>query len=439
MKTLILNDFRYYFKNKTKLLLTILFILFFVGGIKLYDTLELKELREEAVYVKKKSFYFYELTETLKYEEMIKLAERSGKPIEYWQDYDNEDQLTEEIYGKGLPFESAFHIHNISAAYASTIYNDRMNLELTPYRLEILSSELELLNQLNDEDRLKTLDVIFKTKFSDEFEIDESLKQAHLEKERLSKLLDTLTPDDFNKYTLTNSNLTGKVFEGYYLMGILIFILILFYDLISKDFDNDSYRTLYSGPYKRSLIIKSKIAFSLIYTLICIVLGLFLAHLVLFFSKTVSYNVLSHRHGYILHPTIMNLEFLSPFKSSLSQIIVPVFVQSIVSVILGSLMITSFMLLIHYLSFKLKSSSSTLTLLSFLLLVLFFINMTEVKNLLAILVPLFAFSYSSILHGEAYVNVYLLILMSIVWIILITKFIFKDLDTMDLLGGDHND
>lgn len=449
MKYLLKSDLLYYVKNKTKLVLSIAFIFSFLGIIFLYDNLELSEIKKE---YQKLRYYPVILNHefTPVYDLWNNYENKYGLPYnfedsddfvlhEFWsteygiQTKEKIEALDDEVY------QTTDELREMYTSYATLHAGGRMNVELTLYRQEINRLQIKLYELFHTSD-IDFLDDNFLAKMDENRPyFFDSYDNLLLEKDRLQVLGDTSTPDDFNYYTITNSNYLSKVFEGLSLFIILVFILALFYDLFSKDFVTRGYITLFSSPYPRSKIILSKLLFGVLYSLFLITIGITIASLYMFIQTRIGYNIVPKRHGYILHPVFMNTSIFSFLTNKVSITIVPMLFKNIVSLITGISLIGLWISIINYISFKLKSSSSTLTIGVFALLAVFFINFTPTRTALSYVFPIFAYNFDYILKGEVGLNFIYLIVLSIILSVLLNKYFFKDILTTDILDGDSND
>lgn len=423
MKRLIKNNFIYYFNSSAKLLLSITFVLSFIGMIFIYDSFELNMIKAKANKIRLQSYNLNGLCSSY-------LDSLNIEPI--YNDYGELVTEDENLNSKcAMINETGFKLANVMGSYATLHSGGRMNVELTPFRLEINRLELELYDLLGEDVANSVLDVS---------DYDNALQHKLVEQKRLEKLISNLTPDYFNKYTTTLANYPSKVFEGLSLLSILTFLLLLFYDLFSKDFETGTYRHIYSLPYSRKKIVLSKIIFTFIYTLGLIIVGIILGSLYLFFATRTGYNVVAMRHGYILHPVIVNINPFTIFGAFPKYIIISTLVNNIITFFTGFFLIGLWLILISTISFKLKSSASTLTIGTFVLLVVFFIDQTQYTNLFAYFMPLFGFNFTEALINPKNINVLYLIIISFLISYLLLKLLTKHLDSSDFLkSGEHND
>ena len=441
MKRLIENNFLYYTKNLTKIFLSIAFILSFISVVFVYDNLELNQIKREAGALRLQStgsdsgLLIRALAEQNDFD--IEGTELSEKLYFYlYSDtefYNGETfQLTEEDLKVLVPIKEINEIHNqigiLQNGLSSLHEGGRMNIELTSFRSEISKKYAELADILGWE-------VVA------EYANDGAHTAAYLEADhnRLMKLVESNTPDYFNKYTVTATNYPSKVFEGLSLFTILVFVLLLFYDLFSKDFDYDTYRTIFTEPYTRKTIIQSKLVFAFLYTGFLILIGMGITLLYLMIVKRVGYNILPSRVGYLLHPVLININPFTMIGLKELYIVVPVLVLNVLTIIVGGLLISLWIMFVSGLSFKLKSSSSTLTISTFILLAVFFISLTPFDTYFTLFMPLFGFTYEAYMQHQSFMNVIYLIVLTLVYIFVINKVFMKDITGIDLLGGDAND
>lgn len=445
MKRLILNNFIYYKTSKTKLFISFAFIISFFFMLNVYDELELQTIRSQSDHFRVESYsvnlldsyidFKDEQLNTLNFwDEVYPVYEpipgdlfNGQEFLGYFYDGDNQEILEHLAIIKELR-EIESPLSSLLNDYSTLYSGGRMNVELTPYRYEINKIRLELLELVGEETTLHLLS----------FESPQSENLIRANQIRYEKLMNAQTPDDFNQYTVTFHNYPGKVFEGYMLFVILIFVLLLFYDLFSKDFEYDTYRTIYSSAYPRETIVKSKLAFSLIYTFILISIGMIITMIFLLLSKRIGYNVVASRVGYLFHPTLLNVNILSVLGQDAHYLVIPVIVKNLIVIFTGFLMIYMCLQGILYLSLKTKSSSTTLTVGVFILLASFFAGITSLKNVGSFVIPLFGFNFNSFIEGSSLMNIVYLILLLIIYNIVLSK-IFKTAYTTDLLGGDHHD
>lgn len=423
MKRLVKNNFIYYFNSGAKVLLSIVFVFSFTGLIFVYDTLELNMIKGEANIIRLQSYTLNSLCYSyLVSHDIENIYNEHGELVSDDEELNNKCQRLNEV---------GFELGDVLSSYATLHAGGRMNVELTPHRLEINRLELELYDLAGEDFANSVLGVS---------NYDNAYEYKLVDQERLEKLIYTLTPDYFNKYTITLANYPSKVFEGLSLFVIFIFLLLLFHDLFSKDFETDTYRHLYSLPFTRKKIILSKIIFSFIYTLGLIFLGIILGSIYLLFATRIGYNVVRLRHGYLLHPIIININPFTIFGASPKYAIISTLFNNVVTFVTGFSLIGLWLLIINTLSFKLKSSSSVLTTLTFVLMTIFFIDQIQFTNLFAFFIPLFGFNFSEILINPKNINVLYLVLISVIVGYFLLKLLIHGIVDSDFLGsGEHND
>lgn len=409
-----------------------------------YDSFELNRITSEADMYRGHSYMYSGLADSYQQLHMEELEainyyeetyiDESSDELGFFQfhgiayDGDNVDiqkhvDIINELYE--LSSEMADRLSSFASLYAG----GRMNVELTPYRYEINTMRLRIYDLLGEEDALTIL----------EFENPNSYEYVLKEQKRLEILMDSATPDDFNEYTVTIANYPSRALEGLMLFVILVFALLLFYDLFAKDFDAQTYRTIFTEPYSRKTIIQSKVFFAVIYLFLLIIIGMLSVTIYLLFVRRIGYNVLSTRFGYMLHPTLMNINILSLIGREPTYIILPALAVNIISIMTGVALLSVWIMATLTMSYKLKSSASTLTIGVFVLLAIFFINFTPLKDAFSYIVPLFGFNYTRMITGESPLVIIYIIILSIVFQGILAKIIYKDSDNSDLLGGDSHD
>lgn len=429
MKRLITNNFLYYFKSLSKVILSIAFVLSFIGIVFVYDNLELSVIKSQAG----------------PYRTNSSSRELYGIRQDYLKQYalDNNIDNLEELYNSdNISLEHEELMININSldsliselsetlnGFSSLHAGGRMNLELTPYRLKISDLYVELAEIVGWENLIKSVEI----------KPTDSINYFKAENKRLHKLELSQTPDYFNDYTVTVTNYPSKALEGLGLFTIFIFILFLFYDLFSKDFDYDTYRTIFTEPYSRKTIIKSRLAFAFLYTIILILIGMLITIVYLSVQKRVGYNVHPSRMGYILHPVLLNINPLVLFNLEPVYLVVPVIIKNIITILISGLLITLFLLFVCGLSFKLKSSASTLTISSFILISLIFVFFIKFDPYISLIIPLFGFGFNSYFSGYSFISIFYLIILTLIYIKFVNKVLFKDISNIDMLGGDDND
>lgn len=435
MKKLIKNNFIYYTRSIPKILISIAFIISLLSMLKLYDNLEvfnnaklvnetrfLSDAKLTKAYQEVNSDYLEEIDySTFLYTRYNHFGERvdnnaTREQLEQEREFDKL-ALIEMNYSK-LRDDLA------------TIYGGgRMSYGLTFNRLSTAQVYLEIYDNFEIS--------IAENAISQNY----NLKEDYIRQEvkRLTILNNSNTPDDFNEYTVTFSNLLSKMFDSLFLFTILVFSLLLYYDLFSKDYHYKTYRLVFSEGYSRYEIILSKILFAILYTMLLITMGLLLISINLIMTKRVGYNVNPSRMGYIFHPYIINVNPLTIFNFKPLYIIIPAIVKNIIVMISGTLIITMWILLISTISFKSKSSSTTLTMGVFILLTMLFTNFTFIKYYVGLIVPLYAFNIERFMNGISKSNFIIVILTSIAYSYILFKVITKNIDTIDLLDGDSND
>lgn len=418
MKTLIKHNLLYYYKNKTKLILSVLFIFSFFGMVFIYDNFELREIKNKATQLRLDSYQFRNLANQIHYDnnyfEKNFVFDFDALSDEEKADYELMEQLS----------KTYMLLDNL----ASQQNGGRLNVELTPFRLETTKSLLKLQKMMEAE------------------EFDELLSQTSInpdtiaiENVRLEKLMATLTADDFNEYTITANNLVSNVFQGYFLLMVLTFILLLFYDLFSKDYDHRTYQILFSEPIERKTIFQSKVVFALIYSLALILIGCLMTFIYLLTVRRMGYNIIPDRIGYIFHPVLVNINPLTLFGMSPKLVILPMIINNLLALLTGSSIIVFWILLILTVSFKLRSSSNTLTASVFLIIATFFISLIPVSIIFEYVFPISNFRFYDSLRGLSNINFIYIWLLSALWSYLTYRFYIKDVETIDILGGDYND
>lgn len=425
MKTLIKNEFLYYQKNSSKLVLSILFILSFFVMLNVYDNFELQEINKESHILRREAneVEFPNINSQKIYNIYNKM---------YQQEYDDSIEITPAEIALLEEYEQMNAITNETGTlfrdFATLHARGRMNQELTPYREIIYRNILEIYQKsakLSDDDSY----------LLDRYQDIPLLKIKH---QQALKLLDSETPDNFNYYTTTFANYPSKVFEGSMLLVTLVIVLLLFYDLFSKDFEHLTYKTIYTNPYPRNKIIKAKLLFAILYTLLLITIGIVIVSVYLLFVRRSGYNVLDNRQGFIFHPEIINVNPLTILNQKPIYILIPVILKNIISILLGLSIIILWILLIVNISFKLKSSNSTLTILTFALIATFFINSFNFNTLFQYIFPIFAYPFDNIIVGLEPINMYYLFIVTNLYNYFLYKYINRDISKMDLLDGDYN-
>lgn len=392
MKRLIKNNFLYYRKSRTKIIISICFVLSFFVMVFVYDRLELDEI-------------------------LLVNRRREQIAVVDYEKFDFEDEYLNELVGNLNSLESGYFFLHASG---------RMNYELTPYRHQMNQTILAIYEHLGDQQDVLTVP-------------GKSLDTLKVEGQKLDYLQNHLIADDFSKYTITAANFPSKVFEGPFLFVILVFALILFYDLFSKDFDLKTYRTVYSSTDSRQKIVLSKIVFALLYFTALIIISILFLRIYLLLIKRSGYNVIPSRAGSLLHPRIMNLNFLSFISREPILITVPTYLYNFISVIYGLSLIYLWISFISLLSFKLKSSNNTLIISTYSLFAIYASNESILRNYLIYFLPIVAFDYHSSLSGEHPMNIMMMFIINIVLTLVIHSLLNKNLNTMDLLDGNHND
>lgn len=424
MRKIIKNEFTYYLKNYSKLFLSLLLIFSFFLLLMGYDKFELDTIKKEPAILRKElASAPFNNHSYLDFDYIIKQWDQVYDPsITYEPETQGIIDLMKESY------DIYNELGNLYSGYITLHHGGRMNLELTAYR-DLIYSNLIKLYEIEEE--LGNPDLKMIDRFDD-------LDHLKLESERLNILKESETPDDFNYYTVTLSNYPSKVFEGLMLFVILIILLLLFYDLISKDFENLTYKNIYTTPIKRNKIIFGKLMFAFLYSVLLITLGIILVSLYLLFVRRIGYNVLSNRLGYILHPQIINLNYTLGFNNIVTYTIVSQLFKNIISIILGISLIIFWILLIVYLSFKLKSSNSNLTILTFLLISIYFVNSFDFKKYFQYVFPIFNFNFELSIIGDNPISVIYIFVLTSIYNIVLFILINRDISKIDLLDGEYD-
>ena len=426
MKTLIKNEFFYYKKNKTKLILSILFVISFFIMLFVYDNMELNA-------ISKKASTFRNYSRNVQFHVLDIDYDIYDKYYHYLYNPNFKEEMSEEeltlIKKLNHLDEIQMELSELFTNYATLYSGGRMNLELTPYRNLISENVLKYyaaVESIVENDKAYILE--------DYSDID----LVNIEYKKYEKLLDSETPDNFNYYSITMMNYPSKVFEGYMLLIILVFMLLLFYDLFSKDFETLTYKTIYTTPYDRNTIIKSKIIFAFLYTLLLLLIGISSVSIYLLLYKRVGYNVLASRVGYIFHPEIININPLSIITNKPIYILIPIIFKNIISIILGVSIILFWLLLILNISLKIKASNSTITILTFVLIMIFFVSNFNVTKHLKLIFPLFAYNFDENIIGTQAINMYYIFILTNTLNYILYKYINTDISNIDLLDGEYN-
>lgn len=447
MRALLKNDYLYYTRNKTKLLLSIVFIISFLFVVIYYDRQEVKLNKENAIELRVESYKYRRLARER--EVILDLyREKYGSIVydmmqniyfadDFWFSKDGEDLLNKINTIQKELSTSTEDLYNMYNDFSSSLQDGLQNKNTTEHRLKIVNQQILIYDLLNN----SSLDLVDENFIQQYFSNTSaySYNDAHIEKQRLDILKETNTPDDTNYFAITNSNYGTKVFEGFSLFIILVFILLLFYDLFAKDFDTNVYRTLYSSPFKRSKIILSKLIFAFGYTFFLIICGVLISHVFIFIQRPTGFEIVGNRYGFIMHPHLINLNPLSLITKNETLTITSLLLKNIITLLTGTSIIVLWISLINIVSFKLKSSSSTLTIGVFTLLALYVVNMFSVRELFTFILPIFGFNYDYILSSTTTLNFYYIIIVSIIYVGIIHIYLLKDILTMDILDGDSND
>lgn len=356
MKRLIVNNFLYYFKSKTKLFISIAFVLSFFVMLNVYDQLEAVEIKYEAYQYRNAS-----------------------------QDY--HPSLVEDIYLESVDHEEMVElvrkIYHSHGDYAFLLSSGKTNYHLTPQRQDLNQSFIDFYDLVGEEN----LNLF--PSFPD-------IEKLRFEQGRYDLLMKHLIADDFNAYTLTAANSVSRIFEGFFLLVLMVFSLLLFHDLFSKDFDSKTYRHLYTTPHTRIRIVLSKLLFALLYLLFLLFVSTLLLVIVLLLIRRNEYNVVPTRIGDLRHLKLVNSNILSTFNHQLVYGLASNLSLNILSFLTGMSLLTLWLVLISYLSFKLKSSNNSLIVGIYILISIFAINLTPVKDLFTYVFPLFGFEYRSL-------------------------------------------
>ena len=406
MKKLIFNEFLYYVKNPFKLLISIAIILSFPLVYNEYTNLEQVKLKEESnhlVNIQTKNSSFYSSL-TQKYFTLESI------------DFDKLDELT---IIQGL-------LQNYSGGLVTQI-NGNMNVQISSFRYEIMKLYDQVYQLIGDDAYLLLSDF-----HQDSYDFIQS------ELNRLSILVNNNWVDENNEYTITLANYPSRVFEGLSLFTILALTLLLFYDLFSKDFENETYKTIYSTPIKRSKIVLSKLLFSLLYLFTLLIIGQIIVSIYLLLYHTDAYNLLSNKHGNILHPSLININSLNSFNKKVKYIIIPEYLKNIIFTFIGSSLIVLWISFLNIISFKSKSSSTTLSIGVFVLFMSNVLNLLNI-NIIKILVPISAYNFQTILISENSFNFISTILFTIFYIILFNYLLFKSVNTNDFVNTFENE
>lgn len=414
--------------------------------LKVYDTMELNnilkmsnEYRSQSYMAQSLEYNYMTLKEddlnALNFrDEVEELYEKDpSDPFNYEEyiglNYEGDDAtIKEEVEKINYLTKVSSEYSELLSGYSTLHAGGRMNVELTPYRHDINKFKLDIIEKFGYEDSKIILNL-------KEYETESYLRAEQV---RYEKLLSVMTADDFNNYTVTVANYPGKAVEGYMLFVIMVFVLALFYDLFSKDFEFNTYRTVYTEPHTRKSIVNSKILFAILYTVLLIGIGMLITTLYLLFSKRIGYNIISNRIGYMFHPVLINTNIFSMFGHEPIYSTVPVILKNIVMLIVGLSLVYLWIQCILYLSLKSKSSATTLTISVFVLMAAFFVNLTNFKDILSFLIPIFGFNFNKFFDGSS--NFYLAFFIIIIGIYNgLLRSQFKSFYSNDMLGGDSHD
>ncbi len=405
MKKLIFNEFLYYLKNPFKLLISIAIILSFPLVYNQYSKIEKTELKKASnQYVKIQS---------------INSTFNSNLIQNYFNlasfDHSKLDELTRI---QGL-------LQNYSGGLVTQI-NGNMNVQLSSFRYEIMKLYDEIYQLIGDDAALLLSD-----------NHDYSYEYIQSELERLSILVNNNWVDEYYEYTITLANYPSRVFEGLSLFTILALTLLLFYDLFSKDFENETYKTIYTMPIKRSKIVLSKLLFSILYLFGLLLIGQIITSIYLIFYHTNAYNVLSNKQGNILHPSLINLNSLISFNTKVNYLIIPEYLKNIIYIFIGSSLIILWISFLNIISIKSKSSSTSLSVGVFVLFMSYALNLLNI-SIIKILIPISAFNYHPTLTSENNFNLSFSLIMTLFYITSFNYLLFKSIDTSDFTNTFGN-
>ncbi|NLC34308.1 MAG: ABC transporter permease subunit [Erysipelothrix sp.] len=422
MKTLIKYDLKYYLSNRVKLMVALSFILSIFATIFVYDFLELTILPQEVVELRSTAYSLQSLEYNLIREheaEALKVMEADPSTLS-----DKEKGLLAGLRGE----IETVKLFSLFDNLASQFSGGRLNVELTPYRYEINKELLVLIDQI---------DPSYLEPILPKLDLSENYLKA--EQVRITSLMNSLTPDDINQFTITQNNLAGKVLQGYALIIAMVFVIFLYYDLFAKEYNQRTYQTLFSSPYPRKKIYISKILFAIGYTLALVLIAILLGSIYLALQTRVGYNVAPSRIGNIMHPMLMNINPLTLFNMQPIYITVPLIVYNILSLTTGMLLLSLWIIIMQFIASKVRSSSNTLTMSLFGLLVIFFVGLFEVSDKLSVFIPFLAYRFNDNISGLSSVNILVYLLVIIIYIVIGLRAYLFNVGKIDLLGGDHHD
>lgn len=406
MKKLIFNEFLYYLKNPFKLLISIAIILSFPLVYNEYTNLEKAKLKEES----------NQLVNT----QALNSTFNSNLVYNYFEletfDFDNLDELANI---QGL-------LQNYSGGLITQI-NGNMNVQISSFRYEIMKLYDEVYQLLGD-------DAYYVLKDNHQYSHNYILSEI----ERLEVLVNNNWVDEYNEHSITLANYPSRIYEGFSLFVILALTMLLFYDLFSKDFENETYKTIYTMPIKRSKIVLSKLLFSLLYLFTLLIIGQIIVSIYLIFYHTNAYNLLSNKHGNILHPSLININSLISFNNNAKYIMIPDYLKDIIYILIGSSLIILWISFLNIISIKSKSSSTSLSIGVFVLFMSYALNLLNI-SIIKILIPISAYNYHPILSSENSFNLIYSLIMSVFYIIIFNYLLFKSIDTSDFTNTFGND
>lgn len=317
-------------------------------------------------------------------------------------------------------------VFNAYGDYSFLLSAGRSNYFLTPQRQQLNQSLINLYDVLGEE-------------LYNDFAAAPPIEYLHLQKERYDSLMHYLIADDFNHYTVSAANSFSKIFEGNFLLMIMIFSLLLFHDLFAKDFDTKTYRHLYTTTHSRSKIIISKLLFALIYMTLLIGIATILLIGFLFITKRHEYETIASRVGDLRHLKIVNTNWRSTFNKTIILGLMSHAALNVMSAAVGMSFIMLWMIIVIFLSFKLKSANNTLVIGTYGIIAFFAINLTSLRDGFTFIFPLFGYQYSNFIYGDSIIHVTYVFILNILFSIMLLFIFLRNANTIDLLDGDHND
>lgn len=353
-------------KSPTRKIACCLILLFFVSCVFVSNAVEARDLKNTTT---------SKLDEVMYYPEILTIVENELK-------FDQEFNQLNETEIRELETE----YHNLDAVNTALIvlYSDYRHSIDGQFNIERYTDYLTAKT-----DALKAGVQLFGE--------GESIQKNELEIEvAMNHKLNDM-PYFLSSYHLQSSNFISSVLTGVPVLLILVFVSLMNYEVFSSDFSGGSFKTTYTNEHSRRSIINSKLLFSIISTLIVIIIGIVI-------GMTITFLV--NGFGSLHEETVVLSGYQSFIQPEVSYKIITFFERNIQAFIYFSFILVAFLMILHLIAVTSKSTSTTLSLSLAMILIIGIVGQQAISDKLSIILGLFSYDYNQFLYYPKFIGYY---------------------------------